>query len=192
MRALRRSQQASPMSEQASPMSTAPPPYEAVPAPHGGQTTPGDAPLTLRLRVFVTRRALDRRIVSGRACDTSPALALRALQLTGWRTRDELARNLRRVVDYVERRGSPGVISTVMIEPHAVRTGRRAILGLARRLEGPAPVSATGVVLAAALLTDGRSPLFNPHSRRTVSQAISEVHDALEGLPIVELDALAA
>src|SRR5271165_7414694 len=150
MRALRRSQQASPISARM-------PAFEAVPAPHGGQTTPGDAPITLRLKVFVTRRGLDRQIVSGCACDASPALALRALQLTGWRTRDQLARNLRRVVDYVERRRSPGVISTVMIEPEAVRTGRRAILGLARRLERPTPVSASGVVLAAALLTDGRS-----------------------------------
>jgi hypothetical protein len=185
MRALRRSQQASPIS-------AGTPAFEAVPAPHGGQTTPGGTPLTLRLKVFVTRRGLDRQIAAGRACESSPALSLRARQLTGWRSRQELARNLRRVVDYVERRRSPGVISTVMIEPAAVRAGRQAILGLARRLEGPAPVSASGVVLSAALLTDGRSPLFNPHSKRTVAQAVSEVHDALEGLPILEFDALAA
>jgi len=53
-------------------------------------------------------------------------------------------------------------------------------------------VSASGVVLSAALLTDRRSPQFNPHSERTVAQAVSEVHDALEGLPILEFDALAA
>ena len=84
------------------------------------------------------------------------------------------------------------MISAVVIEPAAVMSGRKAIIGLAHRLESAAPVSPSGVVLARMLLTDGRSPLFNPHWERTVAQAVSEVHDALEGLPVVEFGALAA
>ena len=119
-------------------------------------------------------------------------LALRAHQLTDPRTRQRIARNLREIVDYAYKHRSGRVISPAVIEPAAVRGGRQAILELAGRLEGTAPVSPSGVVLAGALLTDGRSPLFNPYCERTVAQAVSEVHDALEGLPILEFDALAA
>jgi hypothetical protein len=166
--------------------------FDGIPPNGDGESTSGGASLALRLNVFVTRRKLDRRIAAGRPCESSPALALRAHQLTGSRSREEIARNLRGVVDYVHRHRSRSVISAVVIEPAAVRSGRRAILELARRLEGTAPVSPGGVVRAGALLTDGRSPLFNPHCERTVAQAVSEVHDALEGLPVVEFDALAA
>jgi hypothetical protein len=157
----------------------------------GGSTSEG-ATLLLRLRVFVARGRLDRQIVAGCPCESSAALALRARQLVDRRTREQIAADLRGVVDYVQRHGSRTVISAVVIEPAAVRRGRHAILELAQRLEGTAPVSPSGVVLAAALLTDGRSPLFNPNSERTVAQAVSEVRDALEGLPIFEFDALAA
>jgi hypothetical protein len=166
--------------------------FDGSPPVGGSESASGRAALLLRLRVFVARGRLDRQIVAGRPCESSAALALRARQLTDPRTRRRIANDLRGIVDYVHRRGSRRVISAVVIEPAAVRTGRQAILELARRLEGTARVSPSGVVLAAALLTDGRSPLFSPHSERTVAPAVSEVHDALEGLPIVEFDALAA
>ena len=186
MRTLRGSRPSSPV------MSARRTTFEAVPPLHGGQSTSADAPLALRVRVFVTRAKLDRRIVAGEPHESSAALTLRAGQLIDPRARQRIARSLREIVDYVHRRGSREVISTAVIEPAAVRSGRRAILELARRLEGPAPVHPGGVVLAKALLTDGLSPLFNPHCERTVAQAVSEVHDALEGLPILEFDALVA
>ncbi len=165
---------------------------DGVPPVGGGESTSAGAPLALRLKVFMARGKLDRRIAAGRSCESGAALELRARQLTDPRTRRRIAHDLRGIVDYVHRDRSRGVISAVVIEPAAVRSGRRAILELARRLEGTAPVSPGGVVRAAALLTDGRSPLFNPHCERTVAQAVSEVHDALEGLPVLEFDALAA
>ncbi len=166
--------------------------FDGVPPIGGGEANSGGASPALRLKAFVTRRKLDRQIAAGRSCESNPALALRAYQLTGSRSREEIARNLRGIVDYVDRRSSRGAMSAVVIEPAAVRSGRRAILELARRLEGAAAVSPRGVVLAGALLTDGRSPLFNPHCERTVAQAVSEVHDALEGLPVLEFGTLAA
>jgi len=78
-----------------------------------------------------------------------------------------------------------------MIEPAAVRAGREAILGLAERLQSTTPLSARGVVLARALLTDGRSPLFNALSERTVIEAAFEVQDALGAAPGVEQQAAA-
>jgi hypothetical protein len=84
------------------------------------------------------------------------------------------------------------MISPVVIEPGAVRAGRQAILRLAQQLDGTAPVSPGGVVLARALLTDGRSPLFSPHCERTVTQAAEEVEDALEGPHTIGFEAIAA
>lgn len=165
---------------------------DGVTSAAGGELASGGAPVALRLKVFMARGRLDRQIVAGRPCESSAALALRARQLTDPRTRARIAQDLRGIVDYVHRNRSRAVISAVVIEPAAVRSGRRAILELARRLEGTATVSPIGVVRAAALLTDGRSPLFYPHCERTVAQAVSEVHDALEGLPIVEFNAFAA
>jgi hypothetical protein len=166
--------------------------FDGVPPIGGGESTSESASLALRLKVFVARGKLDRQLAAGRSCESSAALALRARQLTDPRTRRQIAENLRGIVDYVSRHRSRPVLSAVVIEPAAVRSGRRAILELAGRLEGPAPVSPSGVVRARTLLTDGCSPLFNPHCERTVAQAVSEVHDALEGLPILEFGALAA
>jgi hypothetical protein len=166
--------------------------FDGGPPSGGGESASQGATPGLRLKVFVARGRLDRQIAGGRPCESSAALALRARQLTDPRTRRRIAQDLRGIVDYVHRHRSRRVISAVVIEPGAVRSGRRAILELARRLEGTAPVSPGGVVRAGALLTDGCSPLFNPHCERTVAQAVSEVHDALEGLPVLEFDALAA
>jgi len=154
--------------------------FEAVPLHHRDRSTSTDSPLALRLRVHATRGRLDRQLAAGRPCESTAALSLRARQLTHPRARQRVARDLRGIVDYVDRLGSPRVVSAVVIEPAAVRRARQPILGLAERLEGAAPVSPRGVALARALLTDGLSPLFNQYCERTVTQAIWAVEDALE------------
>jgi hypothetical protein len=137
------------------------------------------ARLALRARVYVTRGRLDRQIVAARPCESPAALALRARQLSGTRARENLARDLCGIVDHAERIGSRRALSAVVIDPAAVAGARRAILGLAQQLGGPAPVSPRGVLLARALLTDPCSPLFNRACERTVAQAVGEVEDAL-------------
>ncbi len=155
--------------------------FEAVPLHSSDRSTSADAPMALRLRVYVSRGRLDRQIAAGCPCESTAALALRARQLTQPRTRQQIARDLRGVVAYVDHLGSRRMLTAVMIERRAVRTGKQPILGLAERLEGSAPVSPRGVVLARTLLTDGLSPLFNPYCERTVTQAIWEIEDAFEG-----------
>jgi hypothetical protein len=151
------------------------------------------APMALRLKVFLTRGKLDRKLAVGGSYETTDALALRVRQLTDPSKRRQIARELRGVVEYVDNRKSGAVISSVVIEPAAVRAGRETILGLAERIEATEyPVSARGVVLARALLTDGSSPLYNPHSERTVSEAVFDVQDALGGPPAPGFDAAAA
>ena len=138
------------------------------------------APLALRLAVCLTRGRLDRQIAAGRPCDSSALLAQRARELVRRRTRARLAQGLRGVVAYADRDDSPRALSTVVIQRAAVRADREAILGLAERFEAVAPVSARGVALARAMLTDGvGSPLFNSHCELTVAEAAWRVAEAL-------------
>ncbi len=138
------------------------------------------ASLTLRLRVYLTRGRLDRKIAGGGPYPPTAALALRARQLAKPRTRRQIARSLREIVSYADRRASRRGFSAVVVEPVAVRRARHPILGLAERLEGPAHVNPAGVARAQVLITDGASPLFNRNSPLTVTQALYEVQDALE------------
>jgi len=147
--------------------------------------------LALRWRVRLTRGKLDAAILAGAPVDVDSALALRTRQLTDARTRRRAARQLRGIVEYVERVGPRPLITAVVIEPSAVRPARQAILGLAQRLESPQPVEPAGVILAQRLLTDGLGPLFNRNSERTVVGAIWETVDALEGHATTGFDAVA-
>jgi hypothetical protein len=128
----------------------------------------------------MTRGKLDRELADGRPCESTPALALRARQLVSPRERRRLARDLRGAVAYVDRVDSRPTISAVVIDRAAVRSARQAIVRLAERLEGWAPVSPRGVALTRVLLTDGLSPLFNPNSEQSVIEAMWEIDDTLE------------
>ena len=155
-------------------------PLDPVPSRGGGQSPASGPSLSLRLRVCLTRGKLDREIGSGCPCE-SPTLALRARQLTHASTRQQIARDLREIVEYVDRTGPRPIDTAVVIEPAAVRVGREAILGLAQWLEGSAAVQPAGIVLAQRFLTNGLGPMSDPNSERTVAEAVGEVLDALEG-----------
>lgn len=170
---------------QASPESRRKATLDAVSSLHCGRSTYSGAPLGLRLKVYVIRRRLDRQIAVGHSCEGTPELMLRAHQLTDPRTQQKVARNLRGILHYVERPVSRRSISSVIIEPAAVWQGRRAILDLAEQLERGAPVNPRGVLLAQALLTDALNPISNPHSELTVTEAVREVHAALEAPPTI-------
>lgn len=158
--------------------------FDAVPPPDGARSASRRAPLRLSLKVRLSRGRLDRQLLAGRGAD-SEALALRAGQLTAPRSQQKLARALRGVLAYAERRQTPALITSVVIEPRAVRHGRHAIVDLAERLERAGSVEPGGIVLARALLSDGLSPLFNPRSERTVTEAVHEVLDRLGEDPAV-------
>jgi|GEM_PF-1448396 len=146
----------------------------------GTRAEAGHVPLRLRVEVLFTRWKLDRAILAGHELGESNALALRARQLTDEATRRSMARSLRGVVEYVDHRSHRPVITPVVIDPPAVRAGRRAILDLADTLEWRTEVQPRGVLLARKLLTDGTSPLFNRASRRNVTEAVWEIEDALD------------
>jgi hypothetical protein len=151
------------------------------------------AALRLRLRVYLTRGRLDRQIAAGSRSEAGEALSLRARQLMHARMRERVARDLRRTVEYSDRVGSGPVISAVVINRAAVRTGRNAILGLAERFAGPNPVSPKGVVLARKLLSDVfDNPLYDPDCKQTMAAAVWEVADALgPDAPTIRFDVIA-
>jgi hypothetical protein len=152
-----------------------------------------DPALGLRLSVCLKRARLDREIARGRSCEATSALNLRGRQLVERETRTRAAGSLREIVDYADRARHGPVFSAVVIDCRAVRAGREAILGLAERLESSALVSARGVASIQILLTEGHeSPLFNPHCRRTVVEAVWEAADLLGAdAPTTGFDAVA-
>jgi hypothetical protein len=138
-------------------------------------------PLGLRLKVYLARGRLDRRIAAGADRAGSEQLALRATQLSDPRNQRRIARDLRRVVAYADRQRPGAAISAVVIDAPSVRRGRRAIAELAEQLERAGPADPRGVALAAAMLSDGASPLFNGHADRTVAGAVRDIREALDG-----------
>jgi hypothetical protein len=152
-----------------------------------------DAAFKLRVNVCLRRAKLDRQIAAGRPSGSTAAHALRARQLVDPHTRRKVARCLRGTVNYVDRSGYGPIISAVVIDRAAVRSGREAMLGLAERLEGGAPVSPRGVARVLALLTDGiASPLYNPQCGQTVTEAIWEAAELLGAdAPTLGFDAVA-
>ena len=148
-------------------------------SPGPGRADSPGSPVLLRLRVFVTRRRLDRQIAAGHRCD-APARELRVRQLTDLRSQQAAARNLRRVVGHVDRLGAGPDLSAAVIDRAAVRANREAILGLADRLDRAGEVSPQGMVLARELITAGAtSPLYGANGGRALMQALWEISDAL-------------
>jgi hypothetical protein len=143
----------------------------------------------LRLRVYLTRGRLDRSIAAGHGCEGSEELVLRARQLTDPSNQRKLARNLRRVIDYADKRRPGAAISAVVIDAPSVRRGRWAVAELAEQLERAGAATPRGIVLAQALLSDGVSPLFNRYAERTVASAVRDIREALDGDPLAAVSA---
>jgi hypothetical protein len=97
--------------------------------------------------------------------------------------RRQIARDLRRIVDYVDQLGSHWVVSAVVVDRDAVADGRLPILRLAVRLEEPGWANPRGVALARELLTDGSGPFFYRQCGTSVAEAVLVVEDALKESP---------
>jgi hypothetical protein len=118
--------------------------------------------MMLRAVVAARRRSLTRRLACGEDPATSPALALRARQLTGGRARQGLGRSLRHVVlDACH--PTPGRPAFGLIRRGAVLDAEVAIDLLVKRLRSPVPVSAEGAAMVERMLSDSAwSPLYSP------------------------------
>jgi hypothetical protein len=149
-----------------------------------------NAPLVRRLRVWLGRWRLDRELADGWPSQSSDLHALRAWQLAERSVRHQVAASLRRVVDDAEQpyvvlsspslRRAGALVSLCSTE---VLDWTDGLLGLADRLDGPAPVSPRGVARARVLLFDGTGPLYNPSPRRLLGETIWWIADGLQRMP---------
>src|ERR1700742_115425 len=137
--------------------------------PRGGLTTvprhprTQERPRSLSLHAYVVahRRSLTLELSEGANPALSPALTLRAEQLTSGRRRRSLARALRSTVQEavhpIPRRASFG-----LVRRGAVIDAQDAIDILVKRLRSPEPIAPEGVALMERMLSDGAwSPLYN-------------------------------
>jgi hypothetical protein len=130
-----------------------------------------------RVATWLHSRAIDERLARGVAPEENVECALRAHELTQPRMRHGLACGVERAIASTMRaRNSPFAI-----------LDRRQVLGalpelhaLRARLDSKAMPSAQGVASARLLLTDGRSPLYNPASPRSLREALRSVLDAFD------------
>jgi hypothetical protein len=118
------------------------------------------APLVLRARVMLKRRTLDGLLAAGADPSWEPELSLRAVQITGLRSRRALAEGFARAV--CEAHAPPRWSCTAPLDRPAVRGAAPELRTLAAGLTLEAPVAAQGVALAAQLLRNPSSPLYLP------------------------------
>jgi hypothetical protein len=148
--------------------------------PRHSRTPEPPRSLSLRAHVVTHRRSLTRELSEGANPVSSPALTLRAEQLTSERRRRSLARVLRHTVDEalypVPRRASFG-----LVRRSAVIDAQDAIDILVKRLRSPEPIAPEGVALIERMLSDGAwSPLYNANPAGALRRLVVLATAALE------------
>jgi hypothetical protein len=136
-------------------------------AAHASTSVPRSSGLLTRLKAFIGRVELDRRLAAGTDPAASPELARRAQVLSRWRVQHALADALERVVvDAIAPPRPHG--AAIPVQREEVLAAQRDLLRLAaalRAVPGP-PVRATAA--ASLLVEDGSSPIFTPHPPGTL------------------------
>ena len=137
--------------------------------------------ITLRMKVALRRLALTEQLADGADPTSTPALALRASQLTSPRRRRQMARTLRRTVTEA-RQPSVTRALTSIINRRAVMASADAIQVTIGRLASPEPVTPKGMAMLERMITDGSSSLYSPAEpgslRRQLLVAKAELDEA--------------
>ena len=137
-------------------------------------------PLLLRAHVAVRHRVLTRRLAEGADPLSSPALALRARQLTSDRSRRSLGRSLRHAV-FDAHHPAPARRAFGLMRRGAVIDAEAAIDRLVKRLRSPVPITAEGAAMVERMLSDGRwSPMYSPSGPGALRWMVVVVTAALE------------
>jgi hypothetical protein len=122
---------------------------------------------------------LDRQLRRGVPPESGVALALRAARLVRPAARRELVLGLRQVTALADRPPSPAGVTAFGARVRAVRED---LLALADRLASGGPVSAYGVAVVRALLTDGAGPLYRGRSPDDLRALVRQARTALDRL----------
>jgi hypothetical protein len=148
--------------------------------PSSAEPSVAAAGLRRRLRVRLRRGRLDRGLADGLCTEASEDVSLRAAQLADLPTRRHVAGSLRRLVRHAELPPQARLGTAVPVCRRSVLRWREGLLGLAERLDDPAPVNPCGVARALVLLSDGGSPFYNPREARGMGEAVWWVADGLQ------------
>jgi hypothetical protein len=131
-----------------------------------------------RVRVGRHRYQLDRELADGLPAAGSPERQVRAAQLSERRTRATLARSLRRIVGDAQSRRK-GLSPLIAPAPGSVLPCEAAMLQLAERIDGDAPVAVAGLARARVLLVDARGPLYDPAAFGSLEAELLAIGEAL-------------
>ncbi len=157
-----------------------PPRGELTSAPRDGRTGLTEPSLALRLHVAAHRQSLTHELSEGADPTVSPALALRARQLTSDRSRRMLARSLRRTV-HEALHPVPRRVTFGPLRRGAVIDAEDVIDVLVKRLHSPEPIAAEGAALIQRVLSDGAwSPLYSTAPGGTLRRLVVLATAALE------------
>jgi hypothetical protein len=122
---------------------------------------------------------LDRQLAAGASPHASAVLALRAQRITGRRSRRRLADGLARALHDAQGT-TPGFTAAVRPHRREVLAARSVLAALDRRLRAPEPVTAHGVAMLQALLTEGTSSLYQPSEPGALGSQLRAAAAALE------------
>jgi hypothetical protein len=157
-----------------------PPRSELASAQHDYRTGHPAPSLVLRTHVAAHRRSLTYALSEGANPTSSPALTLRANQLTSDRSRRTLARSLRRTV-HEALHPVPRRVAFGIVRRGAVIDSADAIDVLVKRLHSPEPIAAEGAALIQRMLSDGAwSPLYSATPGGTMRRLVVLATAALE------------
>jgi hypothetical protein len=136
--------------------------------------------LTLRARVFASRRSLDEALAAGASPLWTPELALRARQLVSRGSRQHLATSLERLVEEAKRPVPPRAVA-LPLPRREILEAQTSLFSIAARLRDERPVYGRGVALLSRLLSDGTGPAYNPHAGGSLRHAVGAIAAALDG-----------
>jgi hypothetical protein len=142
-------------------------------AAHAGTSMPRTWGLRARLKAFVGRLELDRRLAAGEPPTAAAELARRAYVLQQWRVRHRLADGLERaVIEAVAPAHDPS--AAVPVQRDEVLAAQHDLMRLVRALRSEPAPSVRAIAAVSQLLTDGTGPVFAPHPHGTLSEAASQ------------------
>jgi hypothetical protein len=138
----------------------------------------GRKPRFLRGRVWLHRRALDRRLAQGVPPSSSAELEYRAEQLCSRRSRSSFAAGIRRILDAAEE-PSGGFTAAVPVRRADVLEARAELTDLVDLLRFEDTLQVRGLALIEEFLTSGDSPLFHPRPEESLGQVVRRIRAAL-------------
>ena len=132
----------------------------------------------LRCRVWLNRRALDRRLAEGVLPASSPELRCRADQLLSPRCRRSFATGIKRIIEAAEEPAS-SLTAAVPVRRQDILAARGDLIELSDLLRFEENLQDRGLAMVEAFLTSADSPLFHPAPEETLERTVRRIRAAL-------------